>query len=285
MSDIRIGCQTCTWQMSGAKYVGRIAHVLDVVKRSGMEGLEPEVGILGSFYDDPAMMADELAGRGLELGAVCLAASWQNPRETPSEVSQARRILDYLRHFPRAVLVLAQRSGQDRSNLALRQANAISCVNAVAGRAADQGIAAAFHGNSRSGSVFRTRDDYGRLLEGLDSSVVGLALDTGHVANGAMDVPETFRTCRSMIRHVHFKDVSAGGEWTAMGTGAVDFPAIVSFLDHTAYRGWIMVEDESAKARSDPDSATIENGKYVSEKLFPLIRSNGGDGGPANGSR
>jgi inosose dehydratase len=151
-----------------------------------------------------------------------------------------------------------------------RQVNALACINAVAARAAARGVACSYHPNSPPGSLFRTRDDYQILLDGLDARHIGFAPDTGHIAKGGMDVLEVLETYRPLIRHVHFKDITAAGEWTAMGAGVIDFPRIVRRLKDTGYRGWIMIEEESAEAEVDPDGATLQNGVYLRQTLLPL---------------
>jgi inosose dehydratase len=105
--------------------------------------------------------------------------------------------------------------------------------------------------------------------------VVGFAPDTGHIAKGGIDVLELFETYGPLIRHVHFKDITAAGEWTAMGAGIIDFPRIVRLLRDTGYSGWIMVEDESVEAETDPDAAMQSNGVYLRQRLLPLVQGSG----------
>ncbi len=271
MSQIKFGCQFYTWQMSGERYVGKLPHILKVVSAAGFTGIEPETCMLGSYYDDPSALKDVLDQHGLRLGAIALVADWARPYETEKERKEAEYTVGYIQFFPDAHLMLVQMPGKDRLNLHKRQANAIACINTVAARAADQGIACSFHPNSPPGSVFRSEEDYRILLDGLDSRVVGFAPDTGHIANGDMDVNEIFSTYLPLIKHVHFKDISASGEWTAMGSGIIDFPRIVTMLQDTGYAGWIMVEEESAEAELDPDAATTKNGEYLRQSLLPII--------------
>ena len=79
---------------------------------------------------------------------------------------------------------------------------------------------------------------------------------------------KVFRETLGMIRHVHFKDMDASGRWMEMGGGCVDFRGIVDLLQQAHYKGWIMIEDESARAEQDPDSVTFANGKYVRENFI-----------------
>jgi inosose dehydratase len=271
MSAIQFGCQFYTWQMSGQRYVGELPHITGVVRAAGFSGIEPETGMLGRYYADPLLLKDVLAERGLALGALTLVPDWKEPQETEAERQEAERVFDYLRAFPGTLLVLVQMPGADRADLRQRQQNALACINAVAARAAARGIVCAYHPNSPPGSLFRTLEDYQRLLDGLDPRVCGFAPDTGHVAKGGIDVSWLFETYRPLIRHVHFKDMTAGDEWAAMGAGVIDFPRLVTRLRDTGYQGWIMVEEESAAAETDPDTATLNNGEYLRQSLLPLV--------------
>jgi inosose dehydratase len=271
MSAIRFGCQFYTWQMSGQRYVGALPHITQIASAAGFAGIEPETGMLGAYYDDPAALRDVLDKRGLALGALTLVPDWVGPRESELEVRETERVFSYLRTFPGAHLMLVQMPGTDRRDLRERQQKVIGCINAVATRAAGHGIACSYHPNSPPGSLFRVLEDYQILLEGLDSRVVGFAPDTGHVVKGGIDVLELFETYRPLIRHVHFKDITAAGEWTAMGAGVIDFPRIVRVLRDTGYGGWIMIEDESVEAETDPDAAMQKNGEYLQQTLLPLV--------------
>ena len=271
MNQIKFGCQFYTWQMSGDRYVGKLPHILNVVKPAGFAGIESEPLMLGSYYDDPSTLKNLLAQTNLQLGAIAFVCDWANPDETDQERSEAERVFKYTKLFPEAHLVLCQMPGKDRSNLRQRQENLISCVNAVAARGVEQGLICSYHPNSPAGSVFRIEDDYKILLDQLDSRVVGFAPDTGHIAKGGMDVVKILKTYRPLIKHVHFKDITTSGGWTAMGAGIIDFPGIVTMLKDTDYAGWIMIEEESPEAEVDPDTATAKNGEYLLRSLFPIV--------------
>lgn len=272
MSRIRFGCQFYTWQMSGERYVGQIPHIAGIVRAAGFAGIEPETCMLGSYRESPQALQEVLDAHGLELGAVALACRWRGPAEDDQERREADALLDYLRALPGTHLLLSQLPGDDRSDLRGRQRNALACANAIAARAADRGIDASFHPNSPPGSVFRVEEDYRVLCDGLDTRVLGLTPDSGHIAKGGMDVVKVFEDCRPLIRHVHFKDITAAGEWAAMGAGIIDFARLVGMLRAMDYAGWIMIEEESGAAERDPDAATMQNGCYLRDALLPLVQ-------------
>lgn len=104
-------------------------------------------------------------------------------------------------------------------------------------------------------------------MDGLDSSLVGYAPDSGHIARGGMDPVVVFREYASVIRHVHFKDMTEDGVWAEMGQGFIDFKGIVRVLEQSDYRGWIMIEDESPRAEVNPDTVTQANGEYIKDRF------------------
>jgi inosose dehydratase len=268
MCAIQYGCQTYTWQMSYEKYSQRLDHIIDVVAESGFAGIEAEVCMLGPYNEDPAALAGDLQAKGLELAAICLVCDWLSPQETDAELAEADRVIEMLKsNFPGAMLALCQMPQSDRDNLVERQSNCIACCNEIGRRAANSGVRTAFHPNSPEGSVFRIAEDYKVLMDGLDTSIVGFAPDAGHIAKGGMDPVAIFREYGEVIQHVHFKDMREDGIWAEMGEGSIDFAGIVSILEQHNYRGWIMVEDESPRAESDPDAVTRANGEYLKARF------------------
>lgn len=257
--------------MSGEKYIGKIPHILNIVSKANFAAIEPEIYMLGHFFDNPALLDEELEYTGIKLSAICLSCDWKFPEETESERLLADKAKDFLKNFPGTQLVTSHLPGIDRLDLYERQKNAITCVNTVALRAIEEGITVSFHPNSATGSVFHTKEDYEVLLNGLDHKVVGFCPDCGHIKKGNMDVMDIFKQYRSLIKNVHFKDISSNGEWVGMGHGIINFPKIVKFLKSTDYTGWIIFEEESTKAKADPDQAVVKNGKYLVRSLLPLL--------------
>ena len=115
MSQIKFGCQFYTWQMSGARYVGKLPHILRVVGEAGFAGIEPETCMLGAYYQDPLALKDVLDQHDLQLGAITLVCDWAGPVETDEEKGEAERLFDYMEAFPDTHLMLCQMPGQDRA--------------------------------------------------------------------------------------------------------------------------------------------------------------------------
>ncbi|MYM34517.1 TIM barrel protein [Duganella sp. FT94W] len=144
---------------------------------------------------------------------------------------------------------------------------AADCWNQVGAMAASLGLKVALHVDALS--ALRTEDEFEQLLDLCDPDNVGLALDTAELTIAGHDVVALYRRFYARVLHFHFKDalavdtlgeyqlqnaeramIAAGGEreiqrWFGeMGTGLVDFPALLAAIKEHRYAGWIIVESD-----------------------------------------
>lgn len=268
---IRFGCQTYTWQMSGERYLGELDRIIGVAAAAGFEGLECEIQFLGKLRD-PALMKEALDVAGIRFASLCVVSEWNGSQENAEEQAETDFAIDYLaRNFPETVLNIVPFTGPDRENLTVRQNNHIKIINAIAARAADRGLTSVYHPNSEPGSTCVTRDDYARMMDGIDGSVVGWCPDIYHIMAGGMEPVQLLRDYGSLVKHVHYSDLDNSNTPQAMGDGRMDFKSVTSFLVDDGYTGWIVVEDHCKRAETDPDGVTMDNGAYFNERLRPLL--------------
>lgn len=270
MAKIKLACETYTWQMPGEQYKGRLEHIMEVASRAGYKGIEPESGFL-HHLSDPEKMKAALQQYELELAVFCYVEDWAHPKETAEERMRSDAWLKFMQHFPDTLFLLVQMPGKDREDLSARQQHLLSCVNAIAKRAAGKGIRCSYHPNSPMGSVFRTEEDYKILLNGLDNKVIKYTPDVGHIAKAGMDPLTIVKQYHELVNCIHYKDMYANGQWAQMGEGVIDFAGITDYLKEIGFEGWIVVEDESDKAITDPDAVTSADGLYNKKVLEPLI--------------
>lgn len=144
---------------------------------------------------------------------------------------------------------------------------AADCWNQVGAMAASLGLKVALHVDALS--ALRTEDELEQLLRLCHREHVGLALDTAELTIAGHDVVALYRRFHERVLHFHFKDalavdtlgeyqlpnaeramIAAGGEreiqrWFGeMGTGVVDFPALLAAIREHRYAGWIIVESD-----------------------------------------
>jgi sugar phosphate isomerase/epimerase len=125
------------------------------------------------------------------------------------------------------------------------------------GRAA--GVTVAVHPSSHHNTLLYTRADYDQIFALLDPQV-GWVPDTGHILRGGQSIDSVLAAHRDRIRYVHLKDVDAKGKWAMLGEGSCDISAVIAAVVQAPhFNGWIVVEEESDRAASDPAAAVRIN--------------------------
>jgi inosose dehydratase len=159
-------------------------------------------------------------------------------------------------------------------------------VNTVARYARDRGLVTAFH--PHVASYIERPEEIARLMRDTDPTLVGLCLDTGHVAYGGGDPLEIARTHARRVWHVHLKDLRrevradalarqldfAGavslGVFAPLGDGSLDLRGTLSALRAVGYSGWLIVEQD-VRLGVSPIAAPLRDAKrsraYLTEVL------------------
>lgn len=263
---LRVGCQTYTWEMRGDQWRGRVDDLLTAVAEAGYEGIEITNTMIREYAGKPADFAEALKARGLGLAAFAYAspAGFTNSAARAAELAGAETALRFVEAFPGSPLCLGGASSPDRSQLEQKIALAAEFYNEVGRRGAKAGVAVAFHPHSHHGSVLESRAEYDLLMRLTDPALVNWNPDTGHIVRGGQNLLETLRRYAPRIRHVHLKDADAGNQWQALGKGVCGIGPALDVLDkEIGYVGWIVAEEESADAWSDPIGAIGWNRRYL----------------------
>jgi inosose dehydratase len=307
MLAIRIGNAPCSWGIlefedqpgDPAGY----ATVLDEIRETGYAGTE--LGDWGFMPTEPAALRAELEGRALAMIGAFVPVALKEPDAHAAGEAQAVRtarlqaaVADPVREDDGPFIVLADDSGRDlvRTKQAGRVSPEIGLTapewdvfargaERVARAVRDQtGLRTVFH--PHCAGYVETPAEIARFLELTDPALLGLVLDTGHLAygSGGTDpavVTEALDRFGDRIRHVHFKDCeprvaaqlrAAGadyfeavrrGVFCELGKGLVDFPAVVAWLRARDYRGWIVVEQDVLPGMGTPLESARRNREYL----------------------
>ncbi|MEO8745163.1 MAG: TIM barrel protein [Candidatus Dormiibacterota bacterium] len=132
--------------------------------------------------------------------------------------------------------------------------------------ASANGLRLALH--PHAGTAVARKEDVYTLMA---ATTVDLCLDTGHLFLGGVDPSELARDAAGRVGHVHLKDVDATiadgvrsrrlsyaqgvslGLYRPLGQGDLDIEAVVSLLQDSGYRGWYVLEQDTAlTAEPDP---------------------------------
>jgi sugar phosphate isomerase/epimerase len=96
---------------------------------------------------------------------------------------------------------------------------------------------------------------------------LGVCIDTGWLGTQGVNAAEAIRDCRSVLRHLHVKDVEASGSHKTclLGAGIVDLPRAIQTLKDIGYAGWYSWEDEAEDR--NPMLTAIANRRWLEERL------------------
>jgi len=240
---------------------------------------------VASLFFDPLQMSFEELHHGLD----CTDRS-----QHALLLQQAEVFARFLAEVGGEVLVVRALPSHGRHGGldAERQAAAADCWNAVGAMAAKLGVKTVLHLDALS--PLRSTDDLAVWVERLDPTHVGLCLDTAELTIARQDVAAWYRRFQARVWHIHLKDalavdtldeyrapnaeralLQAGGErgierWFGeLGTGLVDWPALMGALRETGYAGWLIVESDKGPA---PAAASMmQNAWTVRHVLQPLL--------------
>lgn len=142
--------------------------------------------------------------------------------------------------------------------------------------AARHGLAASLH--PHVGTAIESEAAVRTLVERSD---IPLCLDTGHLMVGGTDPVQLTREIPERIGHVHLKDVRAAvadqvrrgelgfaaavrnGLFAPLGDGDVDIAGIVKVLRDAGYRGWYVLEQDTALDEADSAVAVADTARSL----------------------
>lgn len=269
---IRIGNAPCSWGVEFADDPRNPTwtRVLDECKAAGYDGIE--LGPIGFMPEDPAVLGDALALRGLQLIGGVVFRPFHDPLKWEEVKDAAIRTCKSLVAHGAKHLVLIDSISPRRAMTAGRPAEAEQMT-----KPEWDGFASRFRDISRMGS-----EEYGltvslhphaagfmdfeaeveRLLSETDAKILKLCLDTGHSHYAGFDPVDFIKRHRDRLAYVHFKDIDRAvradvvakrtdfykacgqGIFCNLGKGMTDFVAVRQLLLETGFDGWCTVEQD-----------------------------------------
>lgn len=267
--------------------------VLDEIEQTGYAGTE--LGDWGFMPTDPARLGQELSQRQLALVGAFVPVALADVRAHDDGVRSAVRTARLMRDAGAsgAFIVLSD----DNASVPERERHAGRITTAhglqepawmtfaagaehVARAVRDEtGLRTVFH--PHCGGYVETPEEIDRLMRLTDRSLLGLVLDTGHILYGGGDPLAVFEQHRERVWHVHFKDCDPAVARDAraqglgylaavraqlfgeLGTGAVDFAAVIAALKRSGYDGWIVVEQDVFPGYGTPKASAMRNRAFL----------------------
>jgi len=280
-SNIRIATSGFMWQQE-------IEEGIRATARMGFHGIEPFRSHILKYLDDPLALKAQLDAAGISLVTCSNGGKMSVNFIDPAKVKQtiedhfvfARDFIAKFgcKHF-KINLGVRPEGGPSREQLTT-MANALTELGK---RTADVGLRLAPH--PHIWSPLERPEEVKTVLDETDPRYVGMVADTAHLTLGGMDPAKVINDYYDRVAALHFKDTEpkyvgyAGPTPTReqhreltlyknLGTGGVDFPAILKILRQRGYNGWITLDLDPPR----PGAGTIEenldiNKRYLREKL------------------
>jgi inosose dehydratase len=289
VSDLleRVAGAPITWGVDGSPGWGYLMgrdRVLREMVESGLSATE--LGPDGYLPTDPAELREFLSPFRLGIVGGFVPALLYRPDRIEAELEYVARAARQLASTGSKVLVLGPSShhpGYDTSvDMDADEWTAfLANLQRLGDLVSDARLETALH--PHWGMAIETGRHIERLL---DSSSVGLCLDTGHVYLAGTDPVDVARAARGRVLHVHLKDVDPAGAarvrsgevpfrqavidglFVPLGQGAVDVAGVIAALEDEGYDGWYVLEqDVSLRAEppegSGPKADAIESVAYL----------------------
>jgi inosose dehydratase len=264
-------------------------RVLTEMQQVGLAATE--FGPDGFLPADPALMADFLAAHHLTAVGGFTPVVLHEPGHDPAP--EIERLLDGYDAAHAGVLVLSAATGRDGYDARpdLDEAGwktLLANLDRLTGLAAAHGVSAVLH--PHVGTMVERGDEVQRVLAG---SAISLCLDTGHLLIGGTDPAELTRQAPERVAHTHFKDVNdqiaaqvrsgrltytegvSRGMYRPLGSGDVDFAAIVSHLRNRDYDGWYVLEQDTILTGAPRGVGPVADVRQSADYLRTLLTPGG----------
>lgn len=269
MAEIRVGCQTYTWEMLGDSYRDGPDALLRMIAEAGYEGIEITDRMIGPYAGRPVEFARALKDHGLTLVAFAMGSDsgFTEPGRLAADLAAAEAAMRFVAAFPGALLSFGSATIMSPGPRAEKFAAAAAFYNAAGEAGRRAGVPTALHPSSHHDTLLFTGADYDAIFARVDESLIGWVPDTGHILRGHEDMLDVLRRYASRIRYLHLKDVDAAGTWAMLGEGVCDVPAVIETVAQAPqFNGWVVVEEESATAAADPAAAVRRNRAWLSHE-------------------
>lgn len=258
---IAFGCAAITWKEGPRKAIDEIAA-------AGYRGIQLMANVMKE-WPDPAALKAELAKRHLVL----VTFSGGNPsgvEDLDKEIAALVTKAEYARAAG-ALRFQITSPGRNGGVDAAKLKRLAGILDEVGRRTASLEMPVVFHNHMDQWGESPAEVD--AILAATNPKLVRLLLDVGHYRAAGGDPAAAIKKHAKRLAMLHLKDVAAPGadgkrgKFVPLGAGAVDFPSVFKALAQVKYRGWAVVELDSAPDGITALDAATANKSFVEKTV------------------
>ena len=198
-----------------------------------------------------------------------------DPEKQESILTAFKNTLENLKFYGAKNVIIGPPGRGDEAEIEDNIRATAPFLNELGKIAQDAGIEIGLHPHLNT--IVETPAEIDMIMELTDPRYVGMVPDTGHIQLGGGDSVEIIKKYSSRLCYFHLKDVKGtfnrpnfGPNLRELGSGEVDFPAVMNLLKEVGYKGWLNVEQDSTEL-TPAESATLSM-KYINAKLKPIYK-------------
>lgn len=253
--DLRIGYSAIAWN-------DQDAQAIDDLSTLGFPGIQLRANAVTDF-PDPHALRDLLARRHLTFVALSSGTAPIDPAVRQSTIDGHVRNAKFLREAGGQYLQVVAASNKGRTFTADDFRYEGLLLTDIGKAVSDLGLQLSLH--NHMGTMAQTPQGMDAIFGAADPRYVKLELDTAHYLQGGGDPAAAIRKYDHRLLFLHLKDVKSastksGYEFTELGQGRVDFPALFAALRSIHFKGWGIIEldgERTAPVRTPKESAEI----------------------------
>jgi inosose dehydratase len=264
-STISVGYAAIAWGGNDAQAIADLSSL-------GYPGIQIRANAVKEF-PDPHTLKDLLDQHRLTLAAFSSGDVLIDPAQEAANQAMHEANAKYVQAVGGTLLQLIGTFNHGNNTFSSedykRQAQLLTEVSR---KVSAYGVKAGLHNHMNS--IAQSPEQVERILDASDPKYVKLLLDTGHYQQGGGDPAAAVKKYADRLICLHLKDVKpsplkGGYEFTELGRGTVDFPAVIAALHSIHFRGWVIVEldgQRSGQTATPKESAAMSK-EYLEHTL------------------
>lgn len=288
MTNIKLGIAPIAWTNDDLPELGKENSFEQCISEMALAGFTgTEIG--NKYPKDPDTLRPFLDLRGLSVASAWFS-SFLTTKPIEETISSFKEHRDFLHAMGAKVIVISEQGHSIQGqNLPIFDAKPIftedewqlltSGLETLGDIAAEKEMEIVYH--HHMGTGVQTTEEIDRLMAETNPEKVSLLFDTGHLVFSGEDPMAIYEKHQNRIKHIHFKDIRKEvarqvvetkisfleavklGIFTVPGDGMIDFKPIVSAIDASGYKGWVVVEAEQDPALANPLEYAIKARTYI----------------------